>query len=154
MLNLGTRWSHHIVDVRAGRRLDTVDLTGELQAAVDEADIRDGSVVAFCAHTTATLILNELEDGALEDLRRRLDQVVPDEAYYAHDDLGRRKQNLRESHERPNGRSHVAQILLGGSSQVIPVIAGRPALGRWQRLMLLELDEPKERRIVLSVFGL
>lgn len=153
MLDVGTRWGRRIIEVTPACRLDMVDLTGELRAAVDESGITEGCVVAFCAHTTATLILNELEDGALEDLRRRLDQLVPGDAYYAHDDLGRRDQNIDEAHERPNGRAHVAQILLGGSSHIIPVIGGRPALGRWQRLLLLELDEPKERRVVFHAFG-
>lgn len=153
MLEVGTRWGHRIVEITPARRLDMVDLTDELQAAVEDAGVTEGCVVAFCAHTTATLILNELEDGALEDLRRRLDQLVPGDAYYAHDDLGRRDQNIDERHERPNGQAHVAQILLGGSSHIIPVIGGQPALGRWQRLLLLELDEPKERRVVFRAFG-
>jgi secondary thiamine-phosphate synthase enzyme len=110
-------------------------------------------VVAFCAHTTCTLILNELEDGALDDLRRRLDQLVPADVYYGHDDLDRRRQNLEDGHERPNGRAHVMQMLLGGSSHSIPVVGGEPVLGRWQRLLLLELDEPRERRVAFHAFG-
>ena len=45
-------------------------------------------------------------------------------------------------------------MLLSATSHAIPVVAGEPMLGRWQRLILLELDEPKERRIVFHVFGL
>jgi secondary thiamine-phosphate synthase enzyme len=153
MLDVGMRSGHRIVEVASAGRLDMVDLTDDLRAAVEEAGVTEGCVVAFCAHTTATLILNELEEGALDDLRRRLDQLVPGDTYYAHDDPDRRRRNDQESHERPNGRSHVAQILLGGSSHTIPVIEGRPALGRWQRLLLLELDEPKERRVVFHAFG-
>ncbi|MGH2725278.1 MAG: secondary thiamine-phosphate synthase enzyme YjbQ [Actinomycetota bacterium] len=147
------RSGQRTVRVTPVRRLDAVDLTEELRIAVDEAGVTEGCVVAFCAHTTCTLILNELEDGALEDLRRWLDRLVPGDAYYAHDDLDRRRQNLEEEHERPNGRAHVAQVLLGGSSHAIPVTGGRPALGRWQRLLLVELDEPKERRVVFYAFG-
>lgn len=153
MLDVGMRWTHRTVDVTPARRLDVIDLTEELQATVEEAGVTQGCVMAFCTHTTATLILNELEDGALEDLRRRLDQLVPAGTYYAHDDLQRRRDNLEDGHERPNGRSHVVQMLLGGSSQLIPVIDGKSALGRWQRLLLVELDEPKERRVVISAFG-
>jgi secondary thiamine-phosphate synthase enzyme len=153
MLDLGARRAHRIVDVCAPTRLGVVDLTDELETTVRGAEVREGCVLAFCAHTTATLILNELEDGALEDLRRRLEALVPGDGYYAHDDLERRRQNLQEGHERPNGRSHVTQIVLGGSSQVIPVLDGAPALGRWQRLLLLELDEPRQRRVIFTVLG-
>jgi thiamine phosphate synthase YjbQ (UPF0047 family) len=78
---------------------------------------------------------------------------VPDDTYYAHDDLARRTQNLDESHERRNGAAHVKAMLLSASSQAIPVTAGEPALGRWQRLILFEMDEPKERQVVFHVFG-
>jgi hypothetical protein len=44
-------------------------------------------------------------------------------------------------------------MIVGGTSHVIPVADGRPLLGSWQRLFLLELDEPKARSIVFQVFG-
>jgi secondary thiamine-phosphate synthase enzyme len=137
----------------ASARLEFVDLTEELRRAVKDSGVTEGCVVAFCAHTTAALLINEWEEGALDDIRARLEALVPGDVPYAHDDLGRRTQNLQEGHERPNGRSHVAQVLLGGSSHAIPVTDGEPRLGRWQRLLLLELDEPKERQVVLHVFG-
>ncbi len=113
----------------------------------------DGCAVAFCAHTTCALLINEWEEGALSDLLHRLDSVVPADAYYAHDDFARRTQNLQEAHVRQNGQAHVTQMIVGGSSHAIPVADGEPLLGRWQRLILLELDEPKDRSIVFHVFG-
>ena len=145
--------SQRIVAITAAGRLEVVDLTDELRRAVKDSGVTDGCVVAFCAHTTCTLVINELEDGALDDLRRRIDSLVPAEAYYAHDDLERRRQNPEDGHERPNGRAHVAQVLLGGSSHAIPVTDGEPSLGRWQRLLLIELDEPRERRVMFHAFG-
>jgi thiamine phosphate synthase YjbQ (UPF0047 family) len=89
----------------------------------------------------------------MSDFRARLEALVPDDIYYAHDDLERRTQNLQESHERQNGHAHVKLMLLGSTSHSVPVAAGEPMLGRWQRLMLVELDDPKEREIVFHVFG-
>ena len=141
------------VRVMPASRLAVVDVTDDLRAAVNDAGVTEGFALAFCPHTTCTLLLNELEDGAVDDLRRRVDQVVPTGIYYAHDDLERRTQNLQEGHERANGRSHVAQMLLGGASHAIPVEGGEPALGRWQRLLLLELDEPRKRVVRFRVYG-
>jgi secondary thiamine-phosphate synthase enzyme len=135
------------------RRHAFVDLTDELRRAIKDSGVTDGCVVAFCAHTTCTLVINEWEDGALDDFRRRVEAIVPSDVYYAHDDLERRTQNLQEGHERANGQAHVTQMLLGATSHAIPVAAGEPMLGQWQRLLLLELDEPKERQIVFHVFG-
>jgi secondary thiamine-phosphate synthase enzyme len=141
------------IEVEAPSRYAYLDLTEELERAIKDSGVTDGAVVAFCAHTTAALLVNEWEDGALADLRARMLELVPDDVYYAHDDLERRTQNLQEAHERANGRSHVAAMLLGGSSHAIPVIGGEPAFGMWQRLLLVELDEPKERRVLIHVFG-
>jgi secondary thiamine-phosphate synthase enzyme len=137
----------------AEHRLALVDVTEDLKRAIKDSGVTEGCAVAFCAHTTAALLINEWEDGALEDFRRRLEALIPGDVSYSHDDLERRTQNLQEGHERPNGRSHVAQMLIGGSSHAIPVSAGEPKLGRWQRLILVELDEPKDRQIVFHVFG-
>ncbi|MGH2806489.1 MAG: secondary thiamine-phosphate synthase enzyme YjbQ [Actinomycetota bacterium] len=138
--------------VLARSRLDCVDLTGELEAFIRDAGLHDGAVIAFCAHTTCALVINEWEDGALDDLRRRLDTLFPLHAYYAHDDVTRRTQNLTDD-ERRNGAAHVAQMVIGGTSHVIPVADGRTVLGEWQRLFLLELDEPKPRSIVFRALG-
>jgi secondary thiamine-phosphate synthase enzyme len=134
-------------------RFSYTDLTDELRRAVKDAGVTDGMAVAFCPHTTCALVVNEWEDGALEDFRTRLLALVPDDVEYAHDDLFRRSQNLEESHERPNGQAHVKAMLLTATSHAIPVAAGEPMLGRWQRLLFLELDDPKERRVVFHVFG-
>jgi secondary thiamine-phosphate synthase enzyme len=135
-----------------GRRA-FVDLTDELRRAIKDSGVTTGCAVAFCSHTTATLLINEWEDGALADLRARLEAIVPAGVYYAHDDLERRTQNLQEGHERENGQAHVTHMVLGGSSHAIPVVAGEPAFGQWQRLLLLELDEPKARSVLFHVFG-
>ena len=141
------------IEVRPERRHCFTDLTDELRRAIKDSGITDGCAVAFCAHTTCALLVNEWEDGALDDFCRRLESLVPGDAYYAHDDLERRTQNLQEGHERANGQAHVTQMLLGSTSHAIPVAAGEPMLGVWQRLLLLELDEPKGRSVLFHVFG-
>jgi len=141
------------IQITPAERFAWVDLTDELRRAIKDSGVTNGMAVAFCRHTTCALIINEWEDGALADFRRRLEDVVPSDVYYAHDDMERRTQNLQESHERQNGQAHVKQMLLGATSHSIPVAAGEPMFGRWQRLLLVELDEPKGREIVFHVFG-
>ena len=141
------------VTVVADGRYGYLDLTDDLRRAIKDAGITDGMAVAFCPHTTCALLVNEWEDGALEDFRQRVESLVPDDTYYAHDDLERRTQNLQEPHERQNGHAHVQQMLLTATSHAIPVAAGEPMLGRWQRLLLVELDDPHDRTVVFHVFG-
>ena len=141
------------LEITPTERFAYTDLTDELRRAVKDAGVTDGMAVAFCPHTTCALLINEWEDGAMLDFRARLEAVVPDGVYYAHDDLERRTQNLAAPHERQNGHAHVKQMLIGATSHAIPVSAGEPMLGRWQRLLLVELDDPHERHVVFHVFG-
>ena len=141
------------VTVSAPERYAFLDLTDELKRAIKDSGVTDGAVIAFCAHTTCALLINEWEDGALADFRRHLTDLVPHEGvYYQHDDLEVRTQNLNPM-ERLNGHAHVKAMLLSATSHAIPVVAGEPSLGTWQRLIFLELDEPKDRRITFHVFG-
>ena len=73
-------------------------------------------------------------------------------AYYRHDDFELRTQNLHAD-ERKNGHAHVKAMLLSATSHAIPVAAGEPSLGTWQRLLFFEMDEPKDRTITFQVFG-
>ncbi len=142
------------IEVPAMERYSYLDLTEELQRAIKDSGVTDGAAIAFCAHTTAALLINEWEDGALNDFRERVKgHLVPEDVYYSHDDMERRTQNLEESHERANGHSHVKAMLLSATSHAIPVAAGEPAFGRWQRLILFEMDDPKERQVTFHVFG-
>jgi secondary thiamine-phosphate synthase enzyme len=141
------------IDIPAMERYSYLDLTEELERAIKDSGVTDGAAIAFCQHTTAALLINEWEDGALEDFRKRVQELVPESIYYAHDDMDRRTQNLDESHERANGHSHVKTMLLSATSHAIPVSAGAPMFGRWQRLILFEMDEPKERQVTFHIFG-
>ncbi len=134
-------------------RLAFVDLTDDLWRAVKDSGATDGLALAFVLHTTCSLVINEWEEGLQEDLKRKLEGIAPPGNSYAHDDLRRRTQNLVQD-ERRNGHSHLAQMLVGATSQTIPVQGGEPVLGKWQRLFMIELDEPKPRSVIWQVIGI
>ena len=138
--------------VRTERRGHFLDITDHLREAVANAGMDNGAAFVFCAHTTCSLLINEWEDGAHHDLRRAVDDLIPPTSYYRHDDLTLRTQNLQEE-EPVNGHSHVAQMFVGATSQMVPIIDGAAVLGRWQRLMLLELDHARERDLYFTVVG-
>jgi secondary thiamine-phosphate synthase enzyme len=74
---------------------------------------------------------------------------VPAEADYKHNDI-----HLRDCppDEPENAHSHLIALLLGASEN-IPAVDGELGLGRWQSLMLLELDGPRRRRVNLQIVG-
>ena len=141
------------IEVTAPERYAFLDVTEELHRAIKDAGVTDGAAIAFCAHTTCALLINEWEEGAMADFRARMTELVPHEGtYYAHDDFDVRTQNMHEN-ERANGHAHVKAMLLSATSHAIPVVAGEPGFGTWQRLIFFEMDEPKDRTITFHVFG-
>jgi thiamine phosphate synthase YjbQ (UPF0047 family) len=105
---------------QTGDAPDFTDVTAVVTDAVRRSGIGDGTLVVFCQHTSAGLLLNEHEHGLYEDLRRTLDDLAPADRYWAHDDLTRRWQNLQRD-EPPNGHSHVRACLASHPSLQIPI---------------------------------
>ncbi len=130
-----------------------IDITDNVIDAVNKSGIIQGTVLIFSFHTTAGIVINEKEPLLLKDFESLLKGFAPnDNKYYGHNDFGIRTVNMHEG-ERPNGHSHCQHIILG-SSQTLPVCDGKPLLGKFQSIFLVELDEPKIREICLQVQGL
>ena len=87
----------------------------------------------------------------LEDFKKLLGRIAPANGAYAHDDLSQRTVNLVPD-ERANGHAHAHALLLGASKQ-FNVLEGRVELGRWQSILLVELDGPRKRTISITVAG-
>ena len=128
-----------------------IDITDEVQEKVTESGVREGFVTVFCRHTTAAIRINENEPLLLSDMEEFLKRVAPRELYYRHNDFSIRTENMTED-ECPNAHAHCQHLLLG-ASETIPVVDGRLALGRWQRIFLVELDRPREREVLVHVQG-
>ncbi|MGH9197998.1 MAG: secondary thiamine-phosphate synthase enzyme YjbQ [Acidimicrobiia bacterium] len=140
------------LEVTAPARLGLVDITYDVGRIVEDAGVSEGVAWVFCQHTTCGILINEYEDGLTEDLGHRISGLVSD-GYFAHDDLSRRTQNLQGPNEPPNGSAHVRQMLFGATSQVVPIFKRELALGMWQRILFLELDDPRTRNILVTVLG-
>lgn len=132
---------HFTVDTRASNEMH--DVTGEVETAVQQSGIRNGIVTTFVTHTTAAVIIGEYESGLVTDIGPALERFMPPGAGYRHNEL-----NADD-----NAHSHLVGSIMGPSESV-PVVDGRPMLGMWQRIILLELDtHPRTRRLVIQVVG-
>jgi len=114
------------------------DLTSELVSFCSGQG--DGLAHAFCPHATAALVLMELGAGSDLDLLSWLDRVLPRTDSYRHQHGGR-----------GHGADHLLPALLG-ASVTIPVAEGRPRLGTWQSLALIDTNGDNNRRQVLLSF--
>jgi len=130
-----------------------IDLTEIVREVVQRSEVRHGQVTVHTPHTTTTIAVNESETGFINDFRRRVEALVPKDAYYEHDDWDVRTENVQED-ELVNGQSHVRQMFVGSSSVTIPIVDGEVLLGQWQRVLLVELDQPRDRRAIIHAQGL
>ena len=127
------------------------DITDDVAAAVRSSGVRNGLVHVYSRHTTAAIRINENEELLLRDFERFLERVAPaGNGTYEHDDIERRVGVPPD--EPVNGHSHCRHLLLA-SSETLPVLDGAIALGRWQRIFLVELCSQRERDILVQVIG-
>jgi secondary thiamine-phosphate synthase enzyme len=120
--------------IESARRIEARDVTDLLLAQV----LPDG--FAWCAtqHTTAALLVCEGDPDMLLDIERTAEGLfAPFEPF-----LHRRNNN-------PNAAAHLVSSTFG-TQLVFPVVDGRIQLGPWQRVVFLELDGPRERRILVA----
>jgi secondary thiamine-phosphate synthase enzyme len=127
-----------------------VDLTTTLEQFVASTGIRFGTLCVQTRHTTTGLVVNEGERQLLTDFETLLTRMAPSSATYAHDDLRLRPEV--PPHEPRNGHAHCRALLLP-TSVTINVVEGSLALGRWQRILFVELDGPRERQVSALVMG-
>jgi len=130
---------------------DFVDATEEIKKFVKESGIQNGLVNIQIMHTSAALIINEHEPLLLEDMKRNLEATASNKLKYQHDDFSVRTVNLCDD-ECKNGHSHCKAIHLLPSA-TLNLIKGELQLGEWQRIMLVELDGSRPRKIEVVIMG-
>ncbi len=141
----------HTFSVTTERAPQFVDITDRIQQLVDRAGISQGIATVFTRHTTAAIRINENEPLLLSDMEEFLKRLAPKDLYYRHNDFGIRTHNMTEN-ECPNAHAHCQHLILG-ASETIPVVGGKLALGKWQRIFLVELDRPREREVCVQIIG-
>ena len=151
----GMKSFHREEQLRTAGGLSVTDITEQVQEAVRESGVRDGVCCVYSPHTTCSVRVNEYERGFLEDFSVLLRRLVPTEHYYAHDDWDRRTENVSDDEDTAasNGHSHCMSMLMGPAGESIPVRDGVLCLGRWQRVLFLELDRERDRRWLVHVVG-
>ncbi|HEX3542753.1 MAG TPA: secondary thiamine-phosphate synthase enzyme YjbQ [Acidimicrobiales bacterium] len=120
------------------RRRQFADLTDDVAGFC--AGRGDGLVSAFAPHATAGIALMELGSGSEPDLAELLDRLLPRDDRYRH------------RHGSPgHGADHLLPVLIS-PSLVLPVLGGRPQLGTWQSVVLVDLNGDNPTRTVRLSF--
>jgi secondary thiamine-phosphate synthase enzyme len=143
----GLRVTSHTLVYQTECAPQFIDITDRVTELVEESGMDTGIAVVFSKHTTAAICINENEPGHIADLERVLCKMFPESDHYDHN-----IDHPTLDGERPNGHAHCQHMWLGASEQ-IPVVGGRLTFGKWQRLFLVELDQAREREVVVQLLG-
>ncbi|MEB3847249.1 MAG: secondary thiamine-phosphate synthase enzyme YjbQ [Desulfurococcales archaeon] len=126
--------------VRTTSRFQVLDVTGRVEEAVSKSGVTKGLAMVYVPHTTCGITINEAEPGLMEDIVEFLREHTKPGAPWKHNRID------------DNAHAHLGQSLLGHHAS-IPVTGGRLNMGTWQRILLVEMDGPRRRRIIITVIG-
>ena len=122
---------------------DIQDITRELVRLVEQSELKNGTLTVFCPSSTSGLTTVEFESGALSDLKRMFEELVPSNRDYAHN----------ATWDDGNGHSHMRASLLG-PSLTIPFVEKTLTLGTWQQVIYVDFDiRPRRRELVVQMNG-
>ena len=124
--------------IRSHRKYEMLDITGRVADIVRQSQAAEGICSVYVTHATAAIVINESYDpNVCEDVLDALGKLIP-EGVWRHDRVDN------------NAAAHIKSAILG-PGETIPVREGKLLLGTWQAIMLVELDGPRDRRVVVTV---
>jgi len=128
----------HRIAFKTGKKREVVDITDRLEKLLGKVS-PDGSGVChvFVLHTTAALTTADLDPGTDLDMLDAFEAMIP-------------KLHYRHPHNPKHVPDHILSALIG-TSVTLPFEKGEFVLGTWQRVVLIELDGPREREVVVSI---
>jgi secondary thiamine-phosphate synthase enzyme len=124
--------------IRTTTKREMIDLTARVADVVARAGMAEGLCSVYTPHATAAIVVNENDDpNVCVDVLDALDRLIP-AGIWRHDRVD------------GNAASHIQATILG-PGETIPVRQGKLLLGTWQAVMLVELDGPRDRRVVVTL---
>ena len=131
------------ISLRTQGNTDIHDITNQIANAVSKSGLTAGLATVFCPSSTSALTTIEHESGAVRDLQRLFNEIIPVNREYAHN----------ERWHDGNGHSHVRAALLG-PSLTIPFVDRQLTLGTWQQVIYVDFDNrPRLRELILQLIG-
>jgi secondary thiamine-phosphate synthase enzyme len=123
------------------KKREFINITGELERALEKAQIQEGLVLASAMHITAGVYINDAEDGLIADITEWLEKLAPFREDYRHHRTGE-----------DNGDAHLKNLLIG-HQVLVPVTNGKLDLGPWQQVYYAEFDGQRRKRVLIKVLG-
>ena len=130
--------------VNVPARMDFVNITDEVAAAVKESGVREGLCLVNAMHITASVFINDNEPGLLDDYKRWLEELAP------FDPSPQRYHHNRTGED--NGDAHHKRQVMG-REVVVAVTNGKLDFGPWEQIFYGEFDGNRNKRVLIKIIG-
>lgn len=140
------------IEVSSKTQIEFIDITDKIEEVISKSGIREGQVLVYCPHTTASIVVNHNEPMLIQDFMTVLYRLAPVSDRYSHDLFELNKQS--KSDGRSNGHSHCKAIILGSVSVVLPVEKGKMMITERQNIFIAEMDGARTREVIVQAMGL
>lgn len=125
------------ISISSQKRKEIIDITDKISSLIKKEGIEEGICNVFLTHTTAAITCADLDPGTDEDMLDAFRAIIP-------------KLKFRHPHNPGHAWTHIASSLIG-PGVTVPIKDSEVVLGTWQRIVLIELDGPKERNVIVNV---
>lgn len=124
-------------------RVEFINITNDVQEAVNESGIQDGMVLVNAMHITASVFINDNESGLHNDYKRWLEELAPHEplSLYRHNRTGE-----------DNGDAHLKRQIMGREA-VVAITNGELDFGPWEQIFYGEFDGKRRKRVLIKIIG-
>ncbi len=129
-----------MIEIDTTKQAEVIDITPSVERELIASTVQSGICLIYTLHTTTGITINEADGNLIQDIIRLLETIVPEGAGYQHD------------RSDGNAHAHLRAVLIGNSA-VIPIEKGRPVLGTWQRILFIEQDGPRHRRVYVKAIS-
>ena len=125
-------------------RMDFVNITREVERALEKSGVREGLCLVNAMHITASVFINDDEPGLHEDYKRWLEGLAPYDASperYHHNRTGE-----------DNADAHLKRQIMG-REVVVAITGGKLDFGPWEQIFYGEFDGRRKKRVLVKIIG-
>ena len=124
-------------------RMAFINITSQIESALNESKVQEGLVLVNAMHITASVFINDDENGLHSDYKRFLEKLAPHEpiSHYRHNDTGE-----------DNGDAHIKRQIMG-REVVVAITKGKLDFGPWEQIFYGEFDGRRRKRVLIKIIG-
>ncbi|MFH1621584.1 MAG: secondary thiamine-phosphate synthase enzyme YjbQ [Candidatus Omnitrophota bacterium] len=123
------------------KKREYINITSTVEEILEKSSIKEGLILVSAMHITASVYVNDDEEGIIQDIDKWLEQLAPFKKDYQHHRTGE-----------TNADAHLKNLLMH-HQVVVPVTKGKLDFGPWQQIFYAEFDGQRRKRVIVKIMG-